>query len=323
KRVLSAYGPIELDSLRWAVLAEKDIDEAYAPIREFGRKVLIVASGMALLVSLLAIVCSSLLTRPLRLLTEGAKRLGAGDTGVRVNIKSQDDFGELGRVFNEMADSIKSQTSKLEDQVRENQELLLSILPASAVEQRKEGDERASRQFSDVSVLFAELLGLEEFSGSVGESKALSVLGDLIAAFDEAAQKHGIEKVKTIGGAYLAVCGLSVNRPDYVRRIIQFAQEISRIVSMFNREYRAEFNILVGINSGPVVGGVVCRRKFLYDLWGDTVTIAKKLAAGSVDSQIRVTSNVRERIGDQVVFEGPFRIEVSGKPPIDAWRVNA
>jgi len=69
----------------------------------------------------------------------------------------------------------------------------------------------------------------------------------------------------------------------------------------------------------PFVG----RRKFLYDLWGDTVTIAKKLAAGSVDSQIRVTSNVRERLGDQVSFEGPFRIEVSGKPPIDAWRVNA
>ena len=323
ERVLSAYGPIELDSLRWAVLAEKDIDEAYAPIREFGRKVIIVASGMALLVSLLAIACSSLLTRPLRLLTEGAKRLGAGDTGVRVNIKSKDEFGELGRVFNEMADSIKSQTSKLEDQVRENQELLLSILPASAVEQRKEGDERASRQFSDVSVLFAELIGLEEFSGGVGETKALSVLGDLIAAFDEAAEKHGIEKVKTIGGAYLAVCGLSVNRPDHVRRIIQFAQEITRIVSMFNREYRAELNILVGINSGPVVGGVVGRRKFLYDLWGDTVTIAKKLAAGSVDSQIRVTSNVRERLGDQVSFEGPFRIEVSGKPPIDAWRVNA
>jgi class 3 adenylate cyclase len=323
ERVLSAYGPIELDSLRWAVLAEKDIDEAYAPIREFGRKVIIVASGMALLVSLLALACSSLLTRPLRLLTEGAKRLGAGDTGVRVNIKSKDEFGELGRVFNEMADSIKSQTSKLEDQVRENQELLLSILPASAVEQRKEGDERASRQFSDVSVLFAELIGLEEFSGGVGETKALSVLGDLIAAFDEAAEKHGIEKVKTIGGAYLAVCGLSVNRPDHVRRIIQFAQEITRIVSMFNREYRAELNILVGINSGPVVGGVVGRRKFLYDLWGDTVTIAKKLAAGSVDSQIRVTSNVRERLGDQVSFEGPFRIEVSGKPTIDAWRVNA
>ena len=323
KRVLSAYGPIELDSLRWAVLAEKDIDEAYSPIRKFGRTVIIVASGMALLVSLLALVCSSLLTRPLRLLTEGAKRLGSGDTGVRVNIKSKDEFGELGRVFNEMAESIKSQTSKLEEQVHENQELLLSILPASAVEQRKEGDERASRQFADVSVLFAELLGLEEFSSHVGETKALEVLGDVIAAFDEAAEKHGIEKVRTIGGAYLAVCGLSVNRPDHVRRIIQFAQDMTRIVSMFNREYRSELNILVGINSGPVVGGVVGRRKFLYDLWGDTVSIAKKLAAGSVDSQIRVTSNVRERIGDQVSFEGPFRVEISGKPPIDAWQVNA
>lgn len=322
KKVLSAYGPLELDSLRWAVLAEIDKDEAEASIRKLGRDILTIASGIALGVTLLALLCSSMLTRPLRLLTQGARRLGAGETNVKVQINSRDEFGELGQVFNQMSDSIRSQKEKLESQVRENQELLLSILPASAVAQRQEGDERASRQFTDVSVLFAEIQGMEELGRQVGETKALAILGDLVSAFDEAAEKFGIEKVKTIGGSYLAVCGLSVNRPDHARRIIQFAQEMGKIVSIYNREQTADLNLAVGVNAGPVVGGVVGRRKFLYDLWGDTVTIAKRLACGP-GAAIRVTRPVRDRLGDQFQFSGPLNVELPGKEPVEAWQVTA
>jgi len=198
---------------------------------------------------------------------------------------------------------------------------LLSILPASAVAQRQEGDEKASRMFSDVSVMFAELVGMEELSTRIGEAKSLSLLGDLITSFDEAGEKFGIEKVKTIGGSYLAVCGLSVTRPDHARRVVQFGQEMARIVSVFNREHQTDIALTAGVNSGPVVGGVVGRRKFLYDLWGDTVSIAKKLAVGK-DSAIKVTSVVRERLGEQFVFSGPMRIDIEGKPPVEAWQVT-
>lgn len=319
--VLSAYGPLELDSLRWAVIAEMDSEEAYRPIREFGRTVLVVASGMAIAVTLMALGFSYLLTRPLRVLTEGARRIGAGESDVRVNLAGKDEFGELGRVFNEMSDSIRKQKEELETQVQENQNLLLSILPASAVAQRQEGDEKASRMFSDVSVMFAELVGMEELSTRIGEAKSLSLLGDLIASFDEAGEKFGIEKVKTIGGSYLAVCGLSVTRPDHARRVVQFGQEMVRIVGVFNREHQTDIALTAGVNSGPVVGGVVGRRKFLYDLWGDTVSIAKKLALGK-ESAIKVTSVVRERLGEQFVFSGPMRIDIEGKQPIEAWQVT-
>ena len=320
KRVLSAYGPLELESLRWAVIADMDEEEATAPIRKFGRRVVIASSAMALLVSLLALISSYALTRPLRALTEGARRLGAGQTDVKVRVSSRDEFGELAGVFNEMADNIRTQTDRLEDQVSKNQELLLSILPASAVAQRQEGDERASREFSDVSVLFCEILGLEEFSERVSDAKALSALGDLIATFDEAADKLAIEKVRSIGASYLAVCGLSVARPDHARRMVQFAEELVRIASMFNREHKADLSVAVGINSGPVVGGVVGRRKFLYDLWGDTVTIAKKLAAGK-GAAIRVTQGVKNRMGDEFSYSGPIQVDGEGKPPIEAWQI--
>jgi class 3 adenylate cyclase len=319
EKVLSAYGPLELDSLRWAVLAEMDLAEAEAPVRAFARRVLIAASALALAVTLAALIAAHVLTRPLRHLADGARRLGAGESGVRVDLRSQDEFGELARVFNDMSASIETQKQKLEQQVHENQELLHSILPASAVAQRREGDERANREFADVTVLFAEILGLEEFSARFGDAKALTLLGDLIAAFDDAAEKSGIEKVKTIGASYLAVCGLSVHRPDHVRRVVQFAQEMARVVGLFNRDETAGLSLVVGINSGPVVGGVVGRRKFLYDLWGDTVNIARKLTAGG-GSAIRVTASVHERLGEQFTFRGPIKID--SKSGADAWEVT-
>jgi class 3 adenylate cyclase len=320
KPVLSAYGPLELDSLRWAVLAEIDVAEAEAPASEFGRKVIIISSAMALLVSVLALISSYLLTKPLRMLTDGARRIGLGETNVKVAVSSRDEFGELARVFNEMSDNITSQTERLAEQDRQNQELLLSILPASAVEQRREGDEKAHREFADVSVLFSEIHGMEELGARIGEAKALSVLSDLIAAFDDAAEKFGIEKVKTIGASYLAVCGLSITRPDHARRVLQFAEDMSRVIAMFNRDHKADLKIAIGINSGPVVGGVTGRRKFLYDLWGDTVSIAKKLAL-SDGASIRVTDAVRARLGEQFSFNGPVRVELDGKPAIEAWQI--
>ena len=321
EKVLSAYGPIELDSLRWGVLAEMDMAEAEAPVRAFARRVVIAAAALAGLVTIVALAVANLLTSPLRRLAEGARRLGAGETDVQVDVKSQDEFGELAGVFNDMAASIKTQKENLERQVQENQELLHSILPASAVEQRRGGDEKANREFADVSVLFAEIIGMEEFSARAGESKALGMLGDLIAAFDEAAEKSGIEKVKTIGGSYLAVCGLSVHRPDHARRIVQFAQEMVRIIGLFNRDENAGLSLAVGINSGPVVGGVVGRRKFLYDLWGDTVTIARRLAGGE-GAAIRVTTALRDRLGEQFVFRGPIKLGADGKSGADAWEVT-
>lgn len=318
--VLSAYGPLEMGTIRWAVIAEIDADEANAPIQAFGRTVIIVATGMALAVTLLALISASMLTRPLRLLNEGARRLAAGETDVRVNLDSHDEFGDLGRVFNQMSEGISRQTERLETQVRENQELLLNILPASAVAQWNEGNDKASRQFADITVLFAKVQGLEELGEQVGEARTLAILCDLIEAFDEAAEESGIEKVRAIGGSYLAACGLSVTRPDHARRIILFAQEMVRIVGIFNRDCHADLSIAVGINSGPVVGGVVGRRKFLYDLWGDTVTIARKLA-GTQGGAIRVTPQVRERMGEQFQFRGPTPLQGDMKVP-ELWEVT-
>ena len=319
--VLSSYGPLDLNSLRWAVVAEMDVAEAYQPIYDYARRALLAATALAMATTLLALVSSWLLVRPLKQLAAAARRIGAGDSAVSVDLNTRDEFGELATVFNEMSANLQRQRGELEEKARENQDLLLNILPASAIEQRREGDEKATRRFADVTVLVAEFRHVDELGGHRDDSRGISLLGDLVSACDEAAEKCGVEKVRAVGSLYLAVCGLSVNRPDHTARTMLFAQELAQIVAAFDREHAAPLTLAVGINSGPVVGGVVGRHKFLYDLWGDTVTIASRLAARD-DGAIHVSQQVHDRLNDLYTFEVHDDLEIRGQGVMRTWRLK-
>jgi class 3 adenylate cyclase len=319
--VLSSYGPIDLNSLRWAVVAEMDVAEAYRPIRDYARNALLAATALAIGTSLLALVSSWLLLRPLKQLAAAARRIGAGDSNVSVDMNTRDEFGELAGVFNDMSSNLRRQRAELEHKALENQELLLNILPVSAIEQRRDGDEKATRRFADVTVLVAEFHGVDDLGDHVDDSRGISLLGDLVAACDEAAEKCGVEKVRAVGSMYLAVCGLSVSRPDHATRAMHFARELIQIVAAFNREHAASLVLSIGINSGSVVGGVVGRHKFLYDLWGETVAIASRLAAYD-GSAVHVTQQVYDRLSDLYTFEGPVDIDLPGRGIVKAWQLK-
>lgn len=319
--VLSSFGPLDLNSLRWAVVAEIDVAEAYRPIHDYARNAVLATTALALITSLLALASSWLLVRPLKQLSAAARKISAGDSAVSVDLHTRDEFGELARVFNDMSANLRRQRNELEEKARENQELLLNILPASAIEQRRGGDEKATRQFADVTVMVAEFGGIDALGGRGNDSRAISLLGDLVAASDEAAEKCGVEKVRAVGSMYMAVCGLSVSRPDHAARAMLFAQELSQILAAFDREHGAMLTLSIGINSGPVVGGVLGRHKFLYDLWGDTVAIASRLAAEG-GSTIHVTQQVYDRLSDLYSFDGPFDVELRGQGSVKTWRLR-
>jgi class 3 adenylate cyclase len=232
-----------------------------------------------------------------------------------------DEYAEVTEVFNEMAGSLRAQTKQLEARIQENQELLLNILPEPAVAMRRDGDEKATKQFADVSVLMAEIGGLEALGEKMGESGAMSLLGDLVTVFDEVAERVGVEKVRTIGASYLAVCGLSIHRPDHLNRILQFAREITEVVNRVNREHQTQLTIGIGVNTGPVVGGVVGRRKFLYDLWGDTVNLASRLARSGTPA-ILVTRDVYEKTKDLLSYRPASPMEVPGKGSLAHWQLD-
>jgi class 3 adenylate cyclase len=283
--------------------------------------VAITATAITLGVSVLAVLLAALLVRPIKRLTEGARQVSAGNTDVTVDVHTRDEFRELADAFNEMTRSLKAKTELVEKKVKENEELLLSILPGSAAAKMKLGEHQISETYPEVSVLFADVTGFTELADSLPADKAVGLLNDLIDAFDEAAERQGVEKVKTIGSSYMAGCGLSVPRPDHAHRIVEFAQDLLRIVRRFAQERGSNLGVRIGIHVGPVVGGVVGRTRFLYDLWGDTVNVARGMILGGEVNTIRVTDPVHDRLRDTYTFEGPVSLDVGCKARMNVWTV--
>lgn len=317
--VVSAYGPLDFENLRWAVIAEMDTGEAYGPVNQLAQQAFATAAILSVVISLIALGVAALLTRPIRKLTEAARRVTAGHLDVQVDIDTQDEVRELGDAFNQMTRALRQQSNALEQTLRENEELLLNILPASAAARLKQGDGLSLQSFADVSILIAEVLGLERAPG--GESESMTWLHQLVIAFDEAADQHGIEKLKTIGSTYMASCGLSVARPDHPQRALEFAEELVRIVARFSLERSVNLEIDIGINAGPVTGGVIGRKKFLYDLWGDTVNLARFMKADGVSS-IRVTQSIHDRLQGQYSFSRQPDVPTRSGAPVPVYQLD-
>ncbi len=319
--VLASSAPIDLEGLQWAMIAKIDAEEAFAPIREYGRRLLATATALVLGTTLLAALLARGFSRPVRRLTDAAKRIAAGQTDVAIKIKSTQEFHELGDAFGMMVQNLRAKSEQLEQKVRENEQLLLNILPGPVAARRLlagADEEQVSDTYSDVTVLYAEILGLD--NGNVPPDLILMLLNDLIIAFDEAAERAGVEKVKSIGSTYMAVCGMSVQRPDHTNRVIEFALQLQRIVDRFNRERGTHLSLQVGINAGLVVGGIVGRDKFIYDLWGDTVNVARGLSSLNEDSVgIHVTRSVFDRLQDLHTFEPGDPVNLKGKDTIETW----
>jgi class 3 adenylate cyclase len=318
--VFLAYGPVDLDSVRWGVISKIDRSDAMQPLREYAKRTLAAAVGLALLASLIALWLASVLTRPIADLVRGARRVSAGELDVEVPLAQASEYRVLGQAFNEMVASLRTSRRELDRQVQETERLLLSLLPASGAAQMMEGRQDARTSFADVTVAYVNLVGIDALSGQLDEDASMELLSEMVAAFDEAAEHLGVEKVRTIGSAYLAASGLSVERPDHTARMVEFAREVVRIVRRFNAERGLQIVAEVGINAGPVTGGLVGRRRFIYDLWGDTVKLAKGIESDGRTS-IQVTRAVYERVRDHVGFGSPFRAAVRGMGTVELYPV--
>jgi class 3 adenylate cyclase len=252
---------------------------------------------------------------------EGARRISAGDLDTPVPLADAPEFRALGQAFNDMAGSLRGNRDRMQEQVRETERLLSSLLPGPGAAQVREGRQDEPQAFADVTVAFVNLIGLDApAAGGEAEGAALALLSDIVAALDEAAEEHGVEKVRTIGSSYLAASGLSVERPDHTARMVSFAREVVRIVQRFNAERGLGIVAEIGINAGPVTGGLVGRRRFIYDLWGDTVRLARGIESDGKTS-IQVTRAVRDRVRDEVDFGPSFRATVRGMGEVELWPV--
>ncbi|HEY9624945.1 MAG TPA: adenylate/guanylate cyclase domain-containing protein [Crinalium sp.] len=205
---------------------------------------------------------------------------------------------------------------ELEEEQKKSERLLLNILPEAVAYQLKQEHRTIAENFAEASVLFADIVGFTELSSNIPPHEIVTLLNQIFSVFDLLAERHGLEKIKTIGDSYMVVGGLPLERPGHVEAIANMALDMLIAITEFNTRRHKPFSIRIGINTGPVVAGVIGVKKFIYDLWGDTVNIASRMESQGLPDQIQVTQAVYERLQDKYVFEERGAIDVKGKGPM-------
>ncbi len=193
------------------------------------------------------------------------------------------------------------------------EELLLNILPKPIAERLQDGQSIIADSFSDVSVLFADLVGFTNFASQKSAAETVKVLNQIFSEFDQLSLQHGLEKIKTIGDAYMVVGGLPEPQENHAEAIAQMALDMQASVTRFNAKNNYSFSLRIGINIGGVVAGVIGLTKFSYDLWGDTVNVAHRMESNGISGKIQVTAAVYERLKDKFSFKVRGAIEIKGK----------
>lgn len=316
---LASWGPIRIPGVKWGIVAKIDAAEAFEPVYRLERDLLIVGAIAFLVVILTGAWLSRSLLGPLRELTAGVRRFAAGDHEAHVPVRTRDEIGQLCLAFNGMIDDINQKNVVIETKNRENEELLLNVLPAPIANRLRGGEQGIADGFAEVTVAFADLVGFTRLSSEMPPADVVTLLNGLFTRFDLAASELGIEKIKTVGDAYMAVCGLPVPVPNHAERMVRMAIRMVHITREHAMEHGVSMKLRVGINSGPVVAGVIGKSKYIYDLWGDTVNLASRMESGGIPDSVQVTRPVYEKLKDQFVFEARGEIEVKGKGNVEAW----
>lgn len=212
---------------------------------------------------------------------------------------------------------------QLQIEQEKSEQLLLNILPLPIANRLKQGERTIADNFEEVTVLFADIVNFTEFSADLSANALVELLNEIFSTFDQLAAQHGLEKIKTIGDAYLAVGGLPTPRTDHAEAIAEMALDMQKAITQFNVLSKTgdtyPLSMRIGINTGPVGAGVIGIKKFTYDIWGDTVNIASRMESLGLPGHIQVTSTTYSRLKTRYRFQERGMIEVKGKGEMQTY----
>ncbi|MGB3535744.1 MAG: adenylate/guanylate cyclase domain-containing protein [Microcoleaceae cyanobacterium] len=322
--VLSSYAPLSIEGLRWGILSEIDQWEAYQPLYSLQAFLLVLMAVVILLLTWLASLLAKRFLTPLSILVDGARQVSLGNHDVRVKVNSKDEFNELGQAFNKMADDLAAQDQRLLQKEQQNHTLLENMLPPAVIEQVKKGEKQAASKIQQATVLFARIIGISELSTELLPSKTAEIFNQLVNEFDTIAEEYELEKQNAIGSSYMAVCGLSKAYLDHPERTANFAFKMLEILPQINSKYGVNLKLRVGIHSGSINTGIVGTQKFMYNLWGQTITSAISIAYMNTQigsNSIVVSQAIYERLHDEHTFIPSRILEIEEVGVVQTWQL--
>lgn len=207
----------------------------------------------------------------------------------------------------------------LETEKERSESLLLNVLPAEIAERLKESGRSVSDSYAGATVVFADLVGFTQFSRTLPAEQLVALLNDLFSRFDDLVDKHDAEKIKTIGDAYMVVVGVPSPRLDHADVAACLALDMQREHAAFCRDNSIDLGLRIGMHSGGVVAGVIGRKRFAYDLWGDTVNVASRMESHGVPGEIQISVDTRVMLTKEYVFMPRGKIELKGHEAKEAF----
>jgi class 3 adenylate cyclase len=237
-----------------------------------------------------------------------------------------DEVGDVMAAFNQMYVRIIKEISErklaeslIKKEKDKSEHLLLNILPSAIADRLRQGEKVIADGFEEVTVLFADIVNFTELSASVPPVQLVCLLNEIFSKFDGLAEKYGLEKIKTIGDAYMVVGGLPVFDPDHAEAIADMALDMQDVISNFDSGLGQPFKIRIGINTGAVVAGVIGIKKFIYDLWGDAVNVASRMESHGLSDHIQVSQSTYTILENKYKFTDRGKIMIKGKGEMQTY----
>ncbi len=200
--------------------------------------------------------------------------------------------------------------------------LLLNVLPAEVAQRLQSDPNSIADHFDDASILFADVVDFTPLASGLDARELVALLDRLFTSFDELVDRYDVEKIKTIGDCYMVAAGVPTPRSDHAQALAELALEMrERAKACLRDDTERGLRLRIGISSGPVVAGVIGRRRFLYDLWGDTVNMASRMESHGTPDEIQITSSTWQLVRDDFVTEPIGLVDVKGKGTIETWRL--
>jgi class 3 adenylate cyclase len=317
-----AYTPVEFSDVRWALVAKMDQTEAFAAINEFRKRILITASIIIALITLAAMLLARWFVQPIYQVIDVGKQVLAGCLDAKVSLRSRDELRELGTIVNQMTEKLRFQSITIGEMTQENQYLLETILPPAVIQRFRQGRSNIADKATNVSILVAEVVGFNRLSMDLPAEVSVGYLNDLFSSFDQATEGQGVERIKTSGTEYLAVSGLMLPRIDHTKCVVEYAFILNQVVQQFNQTHQTNLSLRIGINSGPVVAGIVGKVRFSYNLWGVTVVQARVITSNVSPNEIWIGQQSCERLEGLYELDKKSDITIGMREPISVWAVR-